>query len=277
MSEEAAAFARQDEVSEPFGFSDDAAPVDIAGKGDGPRDSGPQASIDPLAGAAFREPQGADFIAGEPPPLDALTASVLAPHSRNFLRMLIAALAQQATQPTEDVAGLGIVLSQIGWALSEGQAEAEALQELIETLNRQRVRPAALRDMVPIIAAFVARVTIGSRLHDDPPAAAADAADLVRSAEALVTAALEAGGVRAWRRLPEIAVAIARHVARRGLSIAALAEALPRLAARIGGGPRDAITSDRNHPRGHAPRGGAAGEPRRMLISGPVEIVILDR
>jgi hypothetical protein len=105
----------------------------------------------------------------------------------------------------------------------------------------------------------------------------------LHAAEELSAAALAAGGARSWRRLPDIAATIGERAARRGLSPTALAAALPRLAARFGlsahdDGERVAVIAATNHPRGASPRGEAAAEePRRMVISGPVEIVILDR
>ena len=134
-----------------------------------------------------------------------------------------------------------------------------------------------MRGVAPIVAAFIARTAAAPRLRDGSTASASEMENLVRAVEDLVDAALESGGARAWCRLPEIAVSIARRVAQRDLPIAVLAETLPRLAARFGVGQRDAVVSDRDHPRGSLSRGGAAGEPRQMVISGPLEIVILGR
>jgi hypothetical protein len=183
---------------------------------------------------------------------------------------------QHATQTTDDPTAFGIVLSLLGGALAEGQDEAETLRELAEVVSRQRLRPAALADLTPVVAAFLARVVIEPHLDDTPFPPEAD--ELMRSAHALVTTALETGGgARAWRQLPGIALAIAQYATRRGLSIPALAEALPRLAARFGGGPREATPAERQQPRGGFSRAAASDALRRMHISGPVEIVILDR
>jgi hypothetical protein len=124
------------------------------------------------------------------------------------------------------------------------------------------------------VAAFLARIAAKDRLVGRHDPAAVEA--LFRSAEAMVASSLEAGGTSAWRRLPKAAAAIRVRVAQREFPLDVLAEALPRLVARFGLAPRERVVTNSELPRGDRPRGEAA-EPRRMVISGPVEIVILDR
>jgi len=276
MSEEAAVFARQDEPSEPFAADVGTAHGDVAETRyaacdfDGQVDSGNSFESAPTAA-----PQVAEVADGDDIP-DPLTSAVLAPDSQQFLLGIVAILAQDMRR-SADVTGLAIMLSELGWALSDGLDETQVFEGLVEALDRRRVGKAALRTTVPIVAAFVARIAARPRLEAGSSAHPSEVEGLIHAAEDLVGAALEAGGPRAWRRLPEIASSAARRVAQRDLPVAVLAETLPRLAARFGVGQRDAVVSDRDHPRGSLSRGGAAGEPRQMVISGPLEIVILGR
>lgn len=103
-------------------------------------------------------------------------------------------------------------------------------------------------------------------------AAPAEIGDLVRAAAQVAREALERGGARSWRALPESGSTVARRAGQRRLSISSLAEVLPRLWARAGPGPGDVSTAASEHVRVQT-----IGGPRRMVLSGPVEIVILER
>jgi hypothetical protein len=182
-----------------------------------------------------------------------------------------------------DDASLGIALSRLGQALAEDRHDdGLTFQNLVDALDRGRLGDTALRHLAPIVAAFVARLVAG---ENSPIAIAGDSdapRQLVSAAEALVAETLEAGGSRAWRRLPRFAATIAERAAQRELPLGAVAEMLPRLGVRFGLTPRElgargSVVSITDHLRGDPPRGAAADEPRRMVISGPVEIVILDR
>jgi hypothetical protein len=208
---------------------------------------------------------------------EALSAAVAAPNGQQFLRGLVSALGRAARTPVVGETSLGTVLRQLGRALEEELDEELAFNDLVCALERKRLGLAALQESALIVTAFVARIVAWPKLRTVSAVTSVEIKALVDAAQTVVGASLKAEGGRAWRRLPYIAATIARHVARRDLSIAALTEALPQLAGRFGSGPRDAAVSGRDPPPGHAPRGSAAGKPRRMLISGPVEIVILDR
>lgn len=272
MSEEAAALAHQDALGEPFGDADDAGQADIPEGQHAVGASGAEADTVSFA----QEFAGADAASGQMP-ADPLAAAILAADSQGFLRGVVAALAQTAAAPTKDAGALGIALSELGCALVDGHDEAATLQELVEALYHQRTVRATLQEIAPIIAAFLARVAIGPRLHDLPSTTPRDTEQLLHAAEELAIASLHSGGGRAWRRLPQMAETIARYAERRELGVGALAEALPRLAARFGGGPQAVTSSDREPSSTKLSDREAAGAPRRMLISGPVEIVILDR
>lgn len=259
MSEEAAAFARHDENPFPIVPDDTADTAEAA--------SASETAADPEPAAA-PEPEDGDIT-------NPVTAAVLAPNTRQFLRALMALLIGGST----DDASLGIALSRLGQALAEDRQDEDlTFQALVDALDRGRVEEAGLHGLAPIAAAFVARLVAGDAASGD-----ADALhQLVAAAETMVGAALEAGGTRAWRRLPRFAATIAERAAQRGLPLGAVAEMLPRLGARFGltrhePAGRGTVVSTTDDLRGDSPRGAAADEPRRMVISGPVEIVILDR
>jgi hypothetical protein len=178
-----------------------------------------------------------------------------------------------------DDASLGIALSRLGQALAEDrQDDGLTFQALVDALDRGRLDEAALLGLTPIVAAFVARLVIGETSPGDGEATR----QLAIAADTVVGETLAAGGSRAWRRLPRFAATIAERSAQRELPLGAVAEMLPRLGARFGltrPGPagRGTVVSLTDDLRGAPPRGAAADEPRRMVISGPVEIVILDR
>ena len=160
----------------------------------------------------------------------------------------------------------------LGHSLDEELDEELAFQDLVHALERRRLGPHALHEAVPIVAAFLARIVSGPILRTASGTAPAEIAHLVGAAAEVARQALDSGGARSWRSLPEIAAIIARRAAQRGSSIGTLADALARLWARLGPGPRHASTSEPDHLRGRM-----KGETRRMILSGPVEIVILER
>ena len=68
----------------------------------------------------------------------------------------------------------GVVLCQLGWALSEGQDETLTLQELVEAFDGRRIGKAGLRGVAPIVAAFIARTAAAPRLRDGSTASASE-------------------------------------------------------------------------------------------------------
>jgi hypothetical protein len=278
MSEEASAFARGNDPSDRFPIvSDDTTETEaaVAPRADGAEEASaaadvPEFAIEPGFGATRGDTPDPDIVAG------------LLGDGRQFLAMLIGILADKAQHGAGDKTAVGVAVSRLGQGLAESEDEESLFQSLVDALDRRRLEAEALRGIAPIVAAFLARSVGRQGLRDEPESDADKVDDLAGAAEQVVNAALDAGGARAWRRLPDIAATIAGRAAQRALPLGALAEALPRLAARFGAWPRDAGGRDRvislsDHPRGDLPRGGAADEPRRMVISGPVEIVILDR
>ncbi len=284
MSEEAAAFARRNEPSDPFPIVPDDSPEAVAGgttgAGDVGFDAGSAAPEQQLPSSPDR--QDGDLGDADGVSTDPVTAAVVAVDSRQFLFALIGILADNAQRGTGGEAAFGVALGRVGQALADGADEASAFQAVVDALDRQRLGEAAMRDVIPITAAFMARVVAGWNLRHREGLETAAVDRLVEAAAKVADGALAAGGSRAWRRLPDIAVTIAGRAAQRGLGLGALADALPRLAPRFGLAPRepaarDGVISITDHPRAELSRGGAADEPRRMVISGPVEIVILDR
>ncbi len=283
MSDKAAAIADRLDHDDPFPIVPDEGDFAAAGEAGEAGLSEHADAIAPSEEAAL----GPAWKLGDPPedatePNDPLLDAMLAPDSREFLRSLIAVAAGGLRQDAGDDMNLGLVLARLGQALADGQDEAGAFRSVVDALGRRHAGDARLTAVVPIIAAFVARLVVARRPADEAPGGLEGVRRLTEAAEAAVDGALEAGGSHAWRRLPDIAATIAERAARRGLSLGAVAEALPRLIPRFGATPREPAGRDRvisltDHPRGGHPRGGAADEPRRMVISGPVEIVILDR
>jgi len=204
--------------------------------------------------------------------LDAVAGTLAAPDPQTFLLGLASALARSARSIADGESSLGTMLRQLGHALDEDLDEEPAFQDLVDALDGRRFGPRALQEALPIVAAFLARIVSGPARETGFAATPAEIAHLVGAAAQVAREALDSGGARSWRLLPDIATTIARPAAQRGSSIGALAEALPRLWARLGPGSRDAATSEPDHLRGRT-----KGETRRMVLSGPVEIVILER
>jgi hypothetical protein len=216
--------------------------------------------------------QPADVFEENASVLDAVTGAVAAPNPQTFLRCLVGALGQAAGAPAGNESSLGTVLRHLGHALEEALDEESAFQDLVDGLERKRFRSGALHEAVPIVAAFVARLVSQQTLRNASGATPSEIVGLIRAAGQVAREALEISGARGWRALPDIANSIARRAAQRDLSIATLAAVLPRLWARLGPGPRDASTPAPDHLPGRM-----LGELRRMVLSGPVEIVILER
>lgn len=288
MSEEAVAFASRNQLDNPFPIVPDDEPVATIAP-EKPEDAAAEAEAAPSA--AHPETAGPvaadDFPANDLPADDSPTGdlgdlavtpmieAVLADDSQVFLQRLIGIAARDA-QRADDVSVLGLALAALGQALAEGDDEDQGFQDLVDTFEGRRVGEAALHRAAPLIAVFVARLASAAYRHEMTP----DLAErFIRAADEVAGTALKAGGVRAWRRFPEVTATIAQRALNRGVSAAGLAEALPRLMARFGLGQRPVmrVVSNSDQPRGKPSRGEAAGEPRRMVISGPVEIVILDR
>jgi hypothetical protein len=204
--------------------------------------------------------------------LDGIVSALEAPDPQSFLLALANALVRSPHTTADGESSLGTILRQLGNALDEELDEESVFQDLVDALDGRRFGARALQEAIPIVAAFLARIVSGPARETGSAATPAEIAGLVRSAAQVAREALESGGARSWRALPEIAATIARRAAQRGSSIGTLAEALPRLWARLGLGSRDASTSKPDHLRGRT-----RGESRRMVLSGPVEIVILER
>lgn len=208
----------------------------------------------------------------DPSILDAVAGVITAPDPRAFLGGMIGALSQRTFEPVRDESSIGTILRQLGHALGEDLDEELAFQNVTDALDRKQLPSEALHRSAPIVAAFLARIVSLPLLRISSDATPAEIESLVRAATQVAREALENRGARGWRTLPAIAATIARRAALRGLSVDALAEALPRLWARLGLGPREASA-----PGSDRFQGRTKGEPRRMVLRGPVEIVILER
>jgi hypothetical protein len=204
--------------------------------------------------------------------LDTVAGAVSATDPQSFLLGLIGALGRTVRAPTDGDSSLVTMLRHLGDALDEELDEEHAFQNLVAALERKRFGMRALDEAAPVVAAFLARIVSAPILRTVSGAPPAHIAALVDGATRIARDALESNGARGWRALPDIASTIARRAAQRDLSVAALAKVLPQLSARLASGPRESSTSKSDHFRARA-----HGEPRRMVLTGPVEIVILER
>jgi hypothetical protein len=281
MSEEAAVFAGRNEFDDPFPIVPDDEPAATPSERDDAEPHAgatPSAHLHPNSGASAEDIGDADARATDFITTDPITNAVLAGNSQLFLQAVIGIAAANAQHGSaSDTASLGVTLAGLGKALAEASDEEQTFQDLVDTFERRRLEEAALHSVAPLVAIFVSRLVSAPYRHE----ATSDLVEnLMHRAEEVVGASLQAAGARAWRRLPQIAMTMAERAAHRGLSFPDLIDALPRLAKRFGLGPRGPVmhvVSHSDHPRAEVPRGDAMGEPRRMLISGPVEIVILNR
>jgi hypothetical protein len=277
MSEEAVAFAGRNQLDDPFPIVTDdelaamvpperpEAAADVAGT-----QVGSQPDLNDANSTEY--PDDGDAHATGP-----IADALLAEDSQLFMQALVGIAAADMRSGAGETVGLGLVLAGLGQALAEGMDEEQVFQDLVDAFDRRRLEETTLRSVAPLVAIFVARLASARYRHETTPEIVEN---LMRSAEEVVGAASQTAGARAWRRLPGIVTTIAERAAHRGLSVTEMITALPRLAARFGVGPRGPVmrvVSRSDHPRAEAPRSEAMERPRRMLISGPVEIVILDR
>jgi hypothetical protein len=224
-------------------------------------------------GRADTEPgEFADLLKEGTSALDAVAGAVTAPDPQSFLRTLVSTLGQAASSPVSGESSLGTTLCHLGHALEEQLDEETAFQDVVNAFDRKHFKAGPLRESVPIVAAFVARIVSQPMLQTVSGATPAEIPGLVRAATQVACEALESGGTRRWRSLPAFATTIARRAAQRNLSIGTLADALPRLWARLGSRANETSASETDPFRART-----QGEPRRMILSGPVEIVILER
>jgi hypothetical protein len=235
-----------------------------------PTASNGAAAYDGAGAADLPEPNV--HLSAESCSLEAVADAVSTSDSQGFLLGLIGALGRTARSPAGGESSLGTMLRCLGHSLDEELDEEPAFQDLVDALERRRFGPRALDEAVPIVAAFLARILSAPILRGVSGTAPAEIADLVHAAAQVVRESLARSGARSWRALPEASSAVSRRAGQRKLSISSLAEVLPRLWARVGPSPGDESTAAPEHVRVRT-----TGGPRRMILSGPVEIVILER
>jgi hypothetical protein len=229
-------------------------------------------AYDEAGSADLREPDAC--VSEESNILEAVVDAVLATDSKSFLLGLIGAMGRTGRFPAGGESSLGTMLRCLGYALDEELDEELAFQDVVNALDRRHFGARALDEAVPIVATFLARIVSAPILRAGSGTAPAEIADLVHAAAQVAREALERGGARSWRTLPEAASTVARRAGQRKFSISSLAEVLPRLWARLGPGPGNESTAASAHARVQMRM---TGESRRVVLSGPVEIVILER
>jgi len=135
--------------------------------------------------------------------LDAVAGTLAAPDPQTFLLGLASALARSARSIADGESSLGTMLRQLGHALDEDLDEEPAFQDLVDALDGRRFGPRALQEALPIVAAFLARIVSGPARETGFAATPAEIAHLVGAAAQVAREALDSGGARSWRLLPD--------------------------------------------------------------------------
>lgn len=203
---------------------------------------------------------------------DAISPAISAPDPQSFLLHLIGALGRTPRSTADSESSLGTMLRHLGQALDEDLDEELAFLDLVDALYGRQYGDRALNEAVPVLAAFLARIVSAPARETGLAEPPAQIAALVRAAAQVVRSALESGGVRSWCALPELATNIARRAAQRNLSVDTLAAALPRVWVQRNSDRRNASTPPSDRFREKTKNG-----RHRMVLNGPVEIVILER
>jgi hypothetical protein len=194
--------------------------------------------------------------------LDAVAGFLAAPNSPGFLGSLVGMLSPLAISGDS---GARTMLRLLGRALADGRDEELVLTEIVNALDRRPFRSEAL---VAVLSALLIRAASASSL----PAVSAESATLLCAAAQIVRDALDSGRARCWHLLPQLATAVARRNAQQILPAASVAAALPRLWAQMAPVPHDISISGSDQPVA-----GMTTPPRRIILNGPVEIVVLER
>lgn len=198
------------------------------------------------------------------PLLDAVAPFIITPDPAAFFGGLIGVLSSRIAAMASGHDFIQPLLRLLCHALADGLDEELAFQEIVDVTERK----SRTQELLAIAAAFLARIASGSTVLAVPATTPAAAPELICAAAHIVREARDSGGTRSWRLLPQFAGAIGE----RGLPIASLATALPRLWYQFGSGPRDTSA-----PAPDQPRSTLTGRPPQMILNGAVEIVILSR
>jgi hypothetical protein len=190
---------------------------------------------------------------------------------QSFLGGLVGALSRPPSAVVRQNSSIEIARRVLAHGIAQDLDEQTVLENLVAALASRNFRPELLYGAAPIIAGFLARIASEPiRAAPSEPAAPENLAALFQSARQVVLDMLAAHGSRGWRILPNIAAVVADRVVEQGLSIGDLAAALPRLSGRVGSNPENGLASATDRP-------GVRMKPRRIVLTGPVEIVILER
>jgi hypothetical protein len=162
--------------------------------------------------------------------------------------------------------------------LASHTAEAAAFEQFAAAVEDLRLDEKELACAASLLGALTARIIVRD-LADGGATADTDACrHLLRQAIAAagdLLANRRAGGLQP---LPLVARHLARHALRRGMTPMALADALPRITARLSTEPglMRRLTQTATTRRRQTGRG-SWGTPRRLVLHSPVEITILAR
>jgi hypothetical protein len=174
--------------------------------------------------------------------------------------------------------GLGPMLRQLRLDLDGQAGEARAFERFTEALDRSFPDRDGLMRIAPLLAALMARIVLRGLKNGGVLADPETRRHLVRQAIAATRELIERRGAGGLKPLPLVARRLARHALRRGKSAAALADALPRIVARLSTEPGLMQRLARaGAPRSAQTGRGMWGRPRDFVLDSPVEITILAR
>jgi hypothetical protein len=174
--------------------------------------------------------------------------------------------------------GLAPMLRQLRLDLGNQAGEARAFERFTEALDHSLIDRDGLMRMAPLLAALMVRIVLRGLKNGGVQADSEDRRHLVRQGIAATRELIERQGAGGLKPLPLVARRLARHALRRGKPPAALADALPRIVARLSTEPGLMQRLARaGAPRSAQTGRGMWGHPRDFVLDSPVEITILAR
>jgi hypothetical protein len=177
-----------------------------------------------------------------------------------------------------DAGGLAPLLRQLRLDLGDNGDETGAFVQFVDALDDPALDRDDLAHAVPVLAALTARAIVRGLEQGGGQVGAGAREHLAREAVTATRHLLRRRREEGLEPLPHVAGYLVRHALRRGAPPEAVANALPRIVARLTHEPALA----RRLVRAGAPEPdqtwrGTWGRPRRSVLHSPVEIAILAR
>ena len=244
-------------------------------------DHGPHDNVEEALnadGAGVREAWNADAAAdhdGRDGVLFATIADLLdVDRGDIFVRRLLESIDHQDSVRRQ----LTPLLRDLRRTLGAGVDEARAIEQFVDALDTAMPDAGELAAAVPILAAATARIIVRGLHSVGVQMDGESRRTLVRQAVATTRTLVGDRGAGGVELLLLVARHLVRHASRRGIAPAALADALPRLVARVSAEPGLMHRLARaGAPRSDKTGRGIWGRPRRFVLHSPVEITILAR